>query len=519
MRKRRPWITLSVAAALAATLTQATGGATATADDPAPGVTDLVQDLDRLLGDPRLVVAGSGLVVRSAATGEQLYAKDAGKVLAPASNTKLLTSAAAVDTLGLDYRFTTSVLSAGRRAGATLTGDLYLKGTGDPTMLASDYDALAAKVASAGVKLVTGRLVADDTWFDASRLGTDWAQDDEPYSYAAQISALTAAPDTDYDAGSLIVSVAPGGAQGSPAKVGTTPQTGHVTIENHATTGARTDVTVTREHGTNRIVVTGTVAGAYDEWIAVDDPTGYAASLFRTALTRHGVRVLGRTSRGAAPGTATSVAARTSMPLRELLVPFMKLSNNMHAEILTKAMGRKVSGAGSWSAGLAVTRAFAAANGIKALSLRDGSGLSRADGVTPGELTAYLIALRAKPWFPAWYDALPVAGVSDRLTGGTLRSRMAGTPAAGNVHAKTGSLTGVSGLSGYVTGVDGEPLVFSILTNNYLSGSLKDFEDAVAVRLARFSRTTPADTTGAHRSAKPAPDGDLECSWRKPVSC
>ncbi|GII87355.1 D-alanyl-D-alanine carboxypeptidase DacC [Sphaerisporangium siamense] len=523
MRKRRPWITLSMAAALAATFTQATGGATATAADPAPGVTDLVQDLDRLLGDPRLVVAGSGLVVRSAATGEQLYAKDAGKVLAPASNTKLLTSAAAVDTLGLDYRFTTSVLSAGRRAGATLTGDLYLKGTGDPTMLASDYDALAAKVASAGVKVVTGRLVADDTWFDASRLGTDWAQDDEPYYYAAQISALTAAPDTDYDAGSLIVSVAPGGAQGSPAKVSTTPETDHVTIENHATTGTKTDVAVTREHGTNTIVVTGTVAGAgaYDEWIAVDDPTGYAASLFRKALTRHGVRVLGRTSRGAAPATATSVATRASMPLRELLVPFMKLSNNMHAEILTKAMGRKVSGAGGWSAGLAVTRAFAAANGVKALSLRDGSGLSRADGVTPGELTAYLIALRAKPWFPAWYDALPVAGVSDRLTGGTLRGRMAGTPAAGNVHAKTGSLTGVSGLSGYVTGADGEPLVFSILTNNYLSASPKDFEDAVAVRLARFSRTTPADATGALRSADPrqAPDGDLECSWRKPAPC
>ncbi|MFC4588332.1 D-alanyl-D-alanine carboxypeptidase/D-alanyl-D-alanine endopeptidase [Sphaerisporangium corydalis] len=496
-------------------------GAPASADDPAPGVADLVKDIDQILTAPYLTVARSGVVVRSAATGEQLYAQDPGKVFLPASNTKLLTSTAAVDTLGLDYRFTTSVLNSGRRVGSTLAGDLYLRGTGDPTMLAADYDALAAKVAGSGVKLVTGKLVADDTWFDDVRLGTDWAQDDEPYYYAGQISALTAAPDTDYDAGSVIVSVAPGGAAGEATKVTTTPETDYVKIENHATTGATTDVLVTRVHGTNRIVITGTVAGEYSEWVAVDDPTGYAASLFRRALTKHGVRVLGSTGRGATPASAKSVAQRSSMPLGELLVPFLKLSNNMHAEILTKAMGRKVSGRGTWDAGLAVTAAFANANGVRSVRLRDGSGLSRLDGVTPGELTGFLIAMRAKPWYTTWYNALPIAGNADRFTGGTLRSRMAGTPAANNVHAKTGSLTSVTGLSGYVTSADGEPLVFSILTNNYLTGSPKTLEDAIAVRLARFSRNTPADVAAQGRlTAEPeGRDAGLECAWRKPVQC
>ncbi|WP_248958135.1 D-alanyl-D-alanine carboxypeptidase/D-alanyl-D-alanine endopeptidase [Sphaerisporangium perillae] len=521
MQKRRQLTTLLATALMAATLTQAANGTPASAADPAPGVADLTQDLDKILNASNLAVARSGVVVKSAATGEQLYAQDAGKIFLPASNTKLLTSAAATDTLGLDYRFTTGVLSSGRRAGSTVVGDLYLRGTGDPTMLAADYDALAAKVAGAGVKLVTGELVADDTWFDDVRLGTDWAWDDEPYYYAGQISALTASPDTDYDAGSVIVSVAPGDKAGAPAKVTTTPETDYIKIENHATTGAETDVLVNRVHGTNTVVITGTVAGTYDEWVAVNDPTGYAASLFRKALANHGVRVLGATGRGATPAEAKSVAERQSMPLGELLVPFLKLSNNMHAEILTKAMGRKVSGKGTWDAGLAVTTAFAKANGIKNVRLRDGSGLSRLDGVTPGELTAYLITLRAKPWFTTWYDALPIAGNADRFTGGTLRSRMRGTAAADNVHAKTGSLTSVTGLSGYVTSADGEPLVFSILTNNYLTGNPKTtVEDAIAVRLAQFKRDTPVDATAQLRSAPPAgEDLGLECSWVKPAQC
>ncbi|MFJ2031948.1 D-alanyl-D-alanine carboxypeptidase/D-alanyl-D-alanine-endopeptidase [Streptosporangium sp. NPDC087985] len=509
--------TLSLSALLLAGL--AWTSVPASALEPTSGVTDLVKDLDQILSDARLTPARAGVVVKSATSGEELYAQDPGRILTPASNTKLVTSAAAVDSLGPDFRFTTDVLSTGRRADSVLTGDLYLRGTGDPTLLAADYDALAARVAATGLKVVTGKLVADDTWFDSVRLGTDWAWDDEPYYYSAQISALTASPDTDYDAGTVIVSVAPGNSAGKPAKVSTTPETDYLKIDNRATTGTSTDVTVERQHGTNTVLITGTVAEKYDEWVTVDDPTGYAASLFRKALTGHGVRVLGATARETTPAGAVTVASRESMPLGEMLVPFLKLSNNMHAEILTKSIGRKVSGAGTWNAGLAAITAFARANGMPTLRVRDGSGLSRVDGLTPDGVTGLLIALRSKPWFSTWYGALPIAGEPDRMVGGTLRSRMRGTPAAGNVRAKTGSLTGVTALSGYVTSADNEPLVFSVMLNQFLSGSPKDIEDKIAIRLAQFSRTAPADIANVQLRQVQQDSADLECSWLKPAQC
>ncbi|MFF0774732.1 D-alanyl-D-alanine carboxypeptidase/D-alanyl-D-alanine-endopeptidase [Nonomuraea wenchangensis] len=506
-----------VAGALVASLAWASSPSSpAVALDPTAGVADLTQDLNQILSDSRLTIARAGVVVKSASTGEELYATDAGKQLIPASNTKLFTSAAAAETLGLDYRFPTSVLGTGRKAGSVLAGDLVLRGTGDPTMLAEDYDALAAKVAAAGVKVVTGRLVADDTWFDSQRLGNDWAWDDETAYYAAPISALTASPDRDYDAGSVIVSVA---ADGGKVKVSTTPETDYLKIVNKATAGAETDVLIERQHGTRTVVITGTVADPYQEWVAVDDPTAYVSTLFRASLAKHGVKVLGTSATGAAPDGAKELARHESMTLGELLVPFMKLSNNIHAEILTKAMGRKVAGQGTWAAGLKVATDFAKANGVQVINMRDGSGLSRRDGFSPGSIVQLLTAVRGKPWFDTWYAALPIAGNADRFVGGTLRSRMRGTPAAGNVHAKTGSLTGVTSLSGYVTSADGEPLVFSIMLNQYLSGSPKDIEDKIAVRLAQFTRAAAVDAPAQLRSAAEGQAGDLECSWLKPVQC
>jgi D-alanyl-D-alanine carboxypeptidase/D-alanyl-D-alanine-endopeptidase (penicillin-binding protein 4) len=387
-------------------------------------------------------------------------------------------------------------------------------------MLAADYDALAGKVADTGVKLVRGKLFADDTWFDDVRLGASWAWDDEPYYYSAQVSALTAAPDTDYDAGSIIVKVAPG-ANGK-AVVTTEPPTDYVKIVNIAVTGAAGSpdtITVDRVHGANTFTVTGAIpAGGTPtaEWMTVWEPTGYAAALFRAALGRHGVRVLGQTARGATPVGAPVVAARQSMPLSQLLVPFLKLSNNLHAEILMKAMGRAVSGQGTWTAGAAAVSSRLPSFGIDParLSLRDGSGLSRMDQISPDQLVSLLAAARSRSWFPSWYEALPIAGKADRMVGGTLRSRMRGTAAEGTVHAKTGSLTGVSGLSGYVDTVSGERWVFSMVTNNSLGVNVKGLEDAVAVRLAAEGGAVSARTVTPAPTLAPGAS-ELECSWVK----
>ncbi|MEU4447542.1 D-alanyl-D-alanine carboxypeptidase/D-alanyl-D-alanine-endopeptidase [Actinosynnema sp. NPDC050801] len=489
--------------------------ASAQADDA------LTRDLAAIITGPSLDGADVGLVVRHAETGAVVFASEGDRRGQPASNGKLLSSAAALEVLGPDHRFRTTVSAAGRVRAGVLAGDLHLRGTGDPTVLAADYDALAARVAGSGIRVVHGRLVADDTWFDSVRLGTGWAWDDEPYYYNAQISALTVSPDTDYDAGTVIVRVAPA-APGQPATVTTEPPTSYVTIANTAVTGppgSASSVSVERRHGTNVIDVRGAVpaGGAVEsEWSTVWEPTGLVTSLFHDALARHGVHVLGGTAAGATPADARVLGEHLSMPLSRLLAPFLKLSNNMHAEILVKTAGRAVFDEGSWSAGLRAMSATLGGLGVDpaALTLRDGSGLSRMDQVAPDQLAALLLAAKRKPWFRTWYEALPVAGVGDRAVGGTLRNRMRGTPAEGNVRAKTGTLTGVSALSGYVTTADGTPLVFAMISNNTLT-SAKPVEDAVAVRLAghRDGQAAPAVTI----AADPAGDqrAEVECSWTK----
>lgn len=485
----------------------------------------LGQDLDALLANAELKGGQAGLVVRNVDTGAVLYSRQADSLLLPASNGKLLTSAAALDVLGADYRFATTVSSSGTRSGSKIVGDLYLKGTGDPTMLAKDYQDLAAKVAASGVKTVTGQLVADDTWFDSARLAPGWAWDDEPYYYNAQISALTVSPDTDYNAGSINVKVSPG-QPGRPAKVEVIPPSDSVKVVNTAVTAANgqgTGVVVDRVHGENTITVTGSIsadAGADTEPMAVWNPTAFAATVFRKALADNGVSVSGGTAYRATPTTAAKITDRQSIPLSQLLVPFLKLSNNMHAEILTKAAGRQVSGQGSWDAGVRALGGKLSGLGVdpSTLLMVDGSGLSRMDLVTPGQLTSLLSAAKGRPWFQTWYDALPIAGNSDRLIGGTLRKRMGGTPAANNLHAKTGSMTGVSALSGYVTAADGEKLAFSLLENNFLAGSVKNVEDAIGVRLASYTGEGDTSHPSLAPRAQQAPAAadrraSLECSW------
>ena len=487
--------------------------------------TTLDQDLDALLANPSFAGANLSIVVKDAATGSTLYDHNGAALMQPASNLKLFTSAAAMNVLGPDYTFSTTVAEDGAQSGSTLNGNLYLKGTGDPTMLAADYDALATKVAAAGITRINGQLVADDTWFDNQRLGASWGWDDEPYYYAAETSALTISPDTDYDSGSVNVTVSPG-AVGQPPKITVTPPNNYLTIVNTATTGAAGSATtdeVDRDEGDNVIRVTGSIAAnaAPDvETMAVWEPTRLVASLFRADLAAHGVTVGGPTGYRATPPGATSIASRTSMPLSQLLVPFLKLSNNLHAEALVKAAGQKVSGKGTWPAGLAALKGEFGALGVnpQQLSMVDGSGLSRQNYVSADQISALLLGAQQQPWFSAWYDSLPVAGVSDRMIGGTLRSRMVGTPAANNLRAKTGSMKGVSALSGYVTAANGEKLVFAMEENDFLPSSMSSFENAVGVRLAEYDGANDVSHAARFEVNAPTPaiadpKAGLECSW------
>lgn len=484
----------------------------------APG--DLRGDLDAILADARLDGATVGVVVRDARTGAVRYSRGAATPVLPASNLKIYTSSAALSLLGTGYRFRTSVYAApvsGTAVGPSIKGDLYLKGTGDPTMRAAEYDRLAAQVAAKGVRRVEGDLVADDTWFDDVRTPSHWDPTDLQYYYAAPISALNVAPNDDFDTGSVNVSIGPG-EEGGPVRVGLVPATDAVEIDNRAVTGRAgtpSTLSINRAVGSDTIVVSGSypVSGStFSTLRTVGKPTMYAADVFRKALQAHGVQVEGTTERGRTPARAARIASHTSMPLSELMVPFLKLSNNMIAEILVKAIGRKAEGEGSWDAGLPVIERYARSLGVPSdrLEMADGSGLSRLDRTTAGDVSTALRHVRKARWFPGWYRALPVAGDPDRMVGGTLTSRMGGTPAAGNVHAKTGTLTGATALSGYVADASGHRLVFSVILNGYKGGAPKDIEDRIAVRLAGG---TSSAVLRMRRTVKPGPQ--LECSWTK----
>ena len=503
----------AVAAAVGGVVTQSAGAPAAVQP------TALQQQLDSLLNDSRYDGSQVALVVRDATTGETLYDRNGAQRMLPASNTKLFTSTAAMHVLGPSYRFHTDVLATAPVTGGKLRGNLYLKGYGDPTALESDYAGLAQQLKAAGVRRVDGDLIADDTYFDHVRLGDSWSWDDEPFYYNAEISALTLAPNTDYDSGTAIVESRPGAAAGAPLNLALVPANGVLKLINTATTGAAgsaNTVNVERDHGTNIVRVSGSMplgATVEQDWVTVWEPELYAADVFRRALTAQGIQVDGRIKNAATPTTARQLARDESMTVGELMTPFLKLSNNMHAETLVKTMGAVAEADGSWPAGLGVVTDYAKSIGVDTSRIRlsDGSGLSRKVNVTADSITDVLIGAEKEPWWQQWYDALPIAGNPARFVGGTLRSRMVNTPAANNLHGKTGSLTGVTSLSGYVSTKDGRKLVFSMISNNYLS-SPRSIEDAVGVTLASWSDQAPPAAV-APNTLRTAPS--CESEWDK----
>lgn len=457
----------------------------------------LVNDINQILQDERLDGAITGVSIKEADTGVQIYDHFGDTRLVPASNMKLFTAAAAFETLGQDHQFSTEVHTDGKIKGNMLKGNLYLKGKGDPTLLQEDFEAFARELKEQGIEKINGNLIGDDTWFDNVRLSEDITWQDEVYYYGAQVSALTASPNIDYDVGSLIVEVNAGESQGADTTVTLTPETDYVTIVNQSTTvaaGQPKTVSIGRKHGTNEILIEGNIpvdGSRTREWIAVDEPSGYALDLFENALIEEGIRWTGKhaVEMGETPANTTLLVDHKSMTLAEFAVPFMKLSNNGHAEVLVKEMGRFAQGQGSWEAGLAVINEVSATLGVDTdtLLLRDGSGMSHVNLIPTNEISQLLYGVQTRPWFASYLNALPVAGNAERFIGGTLRNRMKETAAQENVKAKTGSLTAVSSLSGYVTTKDGQPMIFSVIINNDLT-SVTAIEDAIATAIAESSK-------------------------------
>lgn len=436
------------------------------------GDEELKHAIDTIMKEaPNLDGSIIGMSIRSTDTGQVIYDHLGKTRLNPASNMKLLTAAAALSTLGEDYTFTTEILTDGEVDKKTLHGNLYIKGKGDPTLLPSDFASFADTLKEEGITEITGDVIGDDTWYDDVRLSPDIIWSDEDYYYAAQISALNAAPDKDYDTGSVAVEVSPGSVGQAP-KVEVSPENTFITVENKATTtdaNGEHDIDVKRKHGTNIITIEGTMpasSGNVKEWMAVWDPTAYTLDLFEQALEEKGIQIKGSVKEKEAPQDADVLFTHDSMELKDLLIPFMKLSNNSHAEVLVKEMGKVVHDEGSWEKGIEVMNDALSEFGVDVdqVVIRDGSGISQDDLLPANEITKLLYHIQTEDWYDVYKKSLPIAGNPERMVGGTLRHRMVDMP----LQAKTGTINGVSSVSGYAETKNGEEVIFSILINNLL---------------------------------------------------
>jgi D-alanyl-D-alanine carboxypeptidase/D-alanyl-D-alanine-endopeptidase (penicillin-binding protein 4) len=441
----------------------------------------LRKPLDAVADRPAFASAFWGIEVRSLRTGKVLYGRNAGKSLRPASTMKLVTTAAALDALGPDERLRTTVETAARLDGqGRVLGDVYLVGAGDPNLsgrfhdgrITAPFEMLADQLRSAGVRRIEGRLVGHEGLFSGERKGDDWGWGDLVWWYGAEVAALS------FNDNCADLTVTPGEQERDPVVVDRNPVSGFYRVVSLATTGPKgsaSTFTVERELGSNVIRLSGTLPQAGAPWtgsVALEDPARYAATVFKEVLEAKGVLVLGEvaTSSAPLPGGRRVLASRDSEPVREILKAINKPSQNLHAEMLLRLLGARRKGAGTVESGHEAVVDFLRRVGVvtEAWGLRDGSGLSRSDLLTPHEMVSLLAAMDRHPHASAFRESLPIAGVD-----GTLRNRLKGPPTEGQVLAKTGTLRGVNALAGYLTTRSGDRLAFYAVVNNLTApGSL-----------------------------------------------
>jgi PBP4 family serine-type D-alanyl-D-alanine carboxypeptidase len=408
---------------------------------------------------------------------EMLYSLNPSRLMVPASIQKMLTSAVAAEQLGWDYRYTTRVLStAPITAEGNIQGDLIVVGSGDPSINPRHperwraFDDWAAALKAQGLKIVQGRLIGDDNAFAEPAWGYGWSWDDLHHGYGAEPAALQ------FNENSVEVMVGPAIEAGRPAIISTSPIGSGLTVDVGVTTvaaGQQTLIEMSRMPGSTFLSVRGQIAvdaRPITLDASAENPTRFFVTALREALSRHGIFVAGgvadldelRTP-VATDGLHELIVDR-SPPLSELIDVTLKWSRNIYAETMLlsiAAAGQPANGARGVQTLRDVLRKWGV--GDELFLARDGSGLSRYNYVTADAMVALLTYLWRDPRHAELFQAaLPVAGVS-----GTLANRMKATPAEGRVMAKTGTMSHVRSLSGYVTTLEGEPFAFSMVANDF----------------------------------------------------
>ena len=444
------------------------------------------------------------MVIESLETGEVWYEHQADKMFNPASNNKIITTASALLSLGPDYHFKNIMLGDGILSDSVYQGNIILWSNGDPTLYNKFYEdprteffRWADSLKTMGIKNIEGNILADPSAFDNNIYGSGWAWDDVDYDYNAEISALqlnenyidieiVAPKDTLTNDSTKIELI--------PSVIST-----YYTLHNEISLidSGKNKLSHHRIPETNNITLSGELLKGSDTLITAStlhNPPLFYAHVFKEVLQESGINVNGiatifenAESKKTINKTYDTLLVSLSPAFPEILSGLMKRSQNLYAETMVKAMGYELKGFGSFDSGRAVVYDRLAEMGLdkNTIYYRDGSGLSRYNYVSPRQFLSILKYMDSHEYSKIWHNIQGIAAVD-----GTLEGRMKNTAAAGNVHGKTGTLTSVRGLSGYVTTADGEKLVFSFLINGHLKNSSETnfITDRVLVLLANLDR-------------------------------
>lgn len=488
-----------------------------------PELDALRADVERLIRSPGWRGDRWSVLVVSLDRGDTIFAHDPDVMLAPASNMKLFSSAAALYYAGADHRYTTFVAALGPIEGGVVRGDLLVYGTGDPTL--SDrlmesktaiWEQLADSLLAAGIEAIEGDVIGDASYFADAGVGIGWQQSYMNAWYAAPTSALS------FNENIVTLHIRPGEQPGWRPRVQLVPGGEGIAIVNQATTvaGGTTRLNVNRAAYDGPIVIRGQIAaGSPGVWrgVPVADPARFAAAVFREVLEKRGIRVsggvgsihrsedspvTGRRVHGPhrdGPPTPQVLVVHRSPPMQEILGVVNRRSHNMYAESVLRTAGRLGLGEGSADAGARAIHDLLTCETARpptSLRVMDGSGLSVLNQVSARALIDLLAYMAHSPMWENFWETLPEAGNSEGLR------RMYQTRAERNLRAKTGTIDRVSALSGYVRAANGERLAFAIISNNVPSTwRAKRVEDAIGARIAAFDRprapVSPALPAGA----------------------
>jgi D-alanyl-D-alanine carboxypeptidase/D-alanyl-D-alanine-endopeptidase (penicillin-binding protein 4) len=462
----------------------------------------LRRDLSALFTDPAVDHGVWAATVHSLSRGETLYNLNSFRLQTPASVQKLLTTAAAAERLGWDYRYTTRIYATGPiDANGAMNGDVIVVSDGDPTINPRHperwaiFDEWGRQLAAKGIRQVNGNLIGDDNAFEEPGWGQGWAWDDLAFGYGAAVSALQ------YGENQVELLVGPGLEIGSRAIISVSPAGSGLLIDHQVTTvaaGQPSRLNLIRPPNSQLLSVIGEVpvgSPAITEYAAVDNPTQVYLNALRVAFGRQGVKIertpldIDDVRMRPDMSKATLLIEDRSPPLSEIVDVALKWSRNIYAETLLLSMAPEGQPK-SWSGGLAALEETLNDWGIfrEYFLARDGSGLSRYDYLSTDALTWLLTCVWMDPKHAESYRAaLPVFGVN-----GTVANRLKDTPASGRVWAKTGSMSQVRSLSGYLVTTEGEPLVFSFIVNGFRvpSKEIDAAMDRALLRLVDFKHAS-----------------------------